>query len=173
MYTLKPYFFAMTDVWNVKNILHKYPDLKLDEKAMILSDSAKNVAIVELKDSSDAKLLAKELVHCPKEFWQEPEQLDFAHVMPQCVCNSFVLVAYGHYDDLKNLAEKWKTYSAKYAQKLYPVLISFQKNEKAAWVEFRGHSDLPDEKWFDDIRKISKVFTKSSPTFYRAEKIIR
>ncbi len=172
MYTLKPYFFALVSEPELQFTLARYPDVK-KVNGCVVTEKNKQISLLELGTHpvTTAKALAQEFLAKRVEFWEEPENLDFSFAAPHTECNSFVMVVYGHYDEVSAMAEKWKKASMDVAKKVYPVIVSCMAENNNTWVEFRGHTELPEEDWYEDIRKISKVFTKSTPTFYRASKI--
>lgn len=172
MYTLKSYFLVVADAAQIQQILAQYPELKQTDAKVVTETEDANTQVLEVSDINLVEKLMQEFASQAKDLWKVPEKLDFGITLPQKECNSFVLPVYGNFRDAGRWAEKWQEASWKETQKFYPVLISCHKSQEAAWVEFRGHTELPDENWFENVRKICKHFTKSVPTFFHAEKLL-
>lgn len=172
MYALKSYFLVNAEVMQVQQVLDKYPELKIADAKVVTEAEEQNVYVLEVTDDAFVEKLQQEFASQQKDFWKVPEKVDFSVVLPQKDCNSFVLPVYGNFRDAGRWAEKWQEASWKETQKFYPVVISCHKTPDASWVEFRGHTEMPDDVWFDNVRKICNHFTKSVPTFFLAEKII-
>lgn len=171
MYALKSYFLVIAEAIQLQQILDKYPELKIADAKVVTEADEQSVHVLEVTDDAFVEKLQQEFASQQKDFWKVPEKVDFSVVLPQKDCNSFVLPVYGNFRDASCWAEKWQEASWKETSKFYPVLISCHKTEDASWVEFRGHTEMPDDVWFDNVRKICKHFTKSVPTFFLAEKI--
>ncbi len=170
---LKNFFQVLAEREIVSSVLNEFPEIKvLDEVKM-----PENVRAIELPDEETEKCARRlaeafERHNCSWEAWLEPETIDFANLIPLKECNSFVLVAYGNFTDTEHNAKKWSSVSKVKTGAFCPVIVSCYKDGDVSWVEFRGHNENPTPQWFEDIRKISKEFTKSNPYFYRAEKLV-
>lgn len=171
MYTLKSYFLVIAEAAQLQQVLEKYPELKIADAKVVTGTDEQNVQVLELSDDAPIEKLLQEFAAQQKDFWKVPKAVDFSVILPQSECNSFVLPVYGNFRDASRWAEKWQEASWKETNKIYPVIISCHKTPDASWVEFRGHTEMPDDVWFKNVRKICKHFTKSNPTFFRAEKI--
>ena len=172
MYTLKSYFLLVAEAAQMQQMSEKYPELKIADAKVVTEADDQNVQVVEISDIALVEKLQQEFAAQQKDFWKVPEKVDFSVVLPQKDCNSFVLPVYGNFRDARRWAEKWQEASWEETKKFYPVIISCHKTEDASWVEFRGHTEMPDEYWFENVRKICKRFTKSTPTFFHAEKLL-
>lgn len=171
MYAMKSYFLVDANDTQIQQVLAKFPELKMADAKVVTEADDANILVIEFSDAALLETLQQEFGIQKKEYWNVPARVDFAITLPQAECNSFVLPVYGNFRDAGCWAEKWQTASWKETNKFYPVLISCHKTEDASWVEFRGHTEMPDEYWFENVRKICKHFTKSIPTFFHAEKI--
>ncbi len=172
MYALKSYFLVVAEAMQVQQVLDKYPDLKKAEVKVVSEAEKHKFQVLELNDVAFLEVLKQEFSADPKDFWKVPTKVDFCITLPQKECNSFVLPVYGNFQDSSCWAEKWQMASFEETRKFTPVLISCYKTPEASWVEFRGHTEFPNDEWFDNIRNICKHFTKSVPTFFHAEKMI-